>query len=55
MIRESTVTTDYICHIALQNPVAMDVSKDGQLLAVLEDSYTEVKIFRCGNSQPHAY
>jgi hypothetical protein len=32
----------------------MDVSKDEQLLAVLEDSYTEVKIFHHGNSQPHA-
>jgi hypothetical protein len=32
----------------------MDVSKDEQLLAVLEDSYTEVKIFHHGSSQPHA-
>jgi hypothetical protein len=55
MIGGCTVTTDsYICDLAVQNPVAMDVSKDGQRLAVLEDSYTDVKIFRSGSSRPHA-
>jgi hypothetical protein len=38
-IKWETKTTDtYMCDLAVQNPVAMDVSKDGQLLAVLEDS-----------------
>jgi hypothetical protein len=40
--------------MTVKNPMAMDVSKNGKLFAVLEDSYADVKIFHHGNSQPHA-
>jgi hypothetical protein len=43
-----------ICDLAVKNPVAMDVSKDGKFLAVLEESYADVKIFQVGNSVPCA-
>jgi hypothetical protein len=43
-----------VCDVTVKNPVAMDVSEDGMLIAVLEKEYTDVKLFHYGNSQPHA-
>ena len=50
-----TDTTDRkVCEVRAKNPTAMDVSKDGQLLAVLEEGQDHVMLYRHGDSEPYA-
>ena len=48
-------TTDSkVYEVSAKNPIAMDVSKDGQLLAVLEEGQDHVMLYRHGNAEPYA-
>ena len=48
-------TTDRkVYEVNAEDPVAMDVSKDGQLLAVLEEGQDHVMLYRHGNAEPYA-
>ena len=48
-------TTDSkVYEVNATNPIAMDVSKDGQLLAVLEEGQDHVMLYRHGNAEPYA-
>ncbi|KAK7103342.1 uncharacterized protein [Littorina saxatilis] len=48
-------TTDVkVCDVSAKSPIAMDVSKDGQLVAVLEEGQDHVMLYRHDNSEPHS-
>lgn len=50
-----TDTTDSkVCDVSAKDPIAMDVSKDGQLLAVLEEGRDQVLLYRHGDTEPYA-
>ena len=54
-IKEMRDTTDSkVYEVNATNPIAMDVSKDGQLLAVLEEGQDHVMLYRHGNAKPYA-
>ena len=50
-----TSTTDSkVCDVSAKDPIAMDVSTDGQLLAVLEEGRNQVLLYRHGDTEPYA-
>ncbi|KAK7103361.1 hypothetical protein V1264_018276 [Littorina saxatilis] len=50
----ATTTDVKVCEVSAKTPIAMDVSKDGRLLAVLEEGQDHVMLYRHGNTEPHA-
>ena len=44
-----------VCDVNVRDPVAMDVSKDGLVMAVLEEGARLVKLFCLGNTQRFAF
>ncbi|XP_070179418.1 uncharacterized protein [Littorina saxatilis] len=49
-----TITDVKVCEVSAKTPIAMDVSKDGQLVAVLEEGQDHVMLYRNGNTEPYA-